>query len=48
VKDENEALVTGEEIIKQFGKIFEEFLNPQTHQTKTILKLSTIQQNLKT
>jgi len=36
MKEENGILVTeGKEIIKQFGKMFEELLNPQTHQVNT-------------
>jgi hypothetical protein len=31
MKEENGALLTGKEIVKQFGKMFEELFNLQTH-----------------
>ncbi|KAL4141659.1 hypothetical protein QTP88_004260 [Uroleucon formosanum] len=41
MKEENGELVTGEKIAKQFGKMFEELLNPQTHQDHTQIKYYT-------
>ncbi|KAL4152688.1 hypothetical protein QTP88_000521 [Uroleucon formosanum] len=42
MKEENGELVTeGEEIAKQFGKVFEELLNPQTHQDHTQIEYYT-------
>ncbi|KAL4153259.1 hypothetical protein QTP88_001103 [Uroleucon formosanum] len=42
MKEENGELVTeGEEIAKQFGKVFEELLNPRTHQDHTQIEYYT-------
>lgn len=42
MKEENGELVTeGEEIVEQFGKVFEELLNPQMHQDHTQIEYYT-------
>jgi len=43
MKEENETLVIteGEEIVKQFGKVFEKLLNPKTHQNHSQIEYYT-------